>query len=84
MRRKSERYSPVQKAEAFEVVVCERQILMFLNEVNKDWEHEKFTTEITMFEFRKYVQKKKDKLDPNLFEYWESRADELDSRKKTE
>jgi hypothetical protein len=36
MRRKSERYSPVQKAEAFEVVVCERQILMFLNEVNKD------------------------------------------------
>jgi len=84
MRRKSERYSPVQKAEAFEVVVCERQILMFLNEVNKDWEHEKFTTEITMFEFRKYIQKKKDKLDPNLFEYWESRADELDSRKKTE
>jgi hypothetical protein len=64
--------------------VCERQILMFLNEVNKDWEHEKFTTEITMFEFRKYIQKKKDKLDPNLFEYWESRADELDSRKKTE
>ena len=84
MRRKSERYSPVQKAEAFEVVVCERQILMFLNEVNKDWDHERFTTEITMFEFRKYVQKKKDKLDPNLFEYWESRADELDSRKKTE
>ena len=84
MRRKSERYSPVQKAEAFEVVVCERQILMFLNEVNKDWEHEKFTTEITMFEFRKFIQKKKDKLDPNLFEYWESRADELDSRKKTE
>ncbi len=84
MRRKSERYSPVQKAEAFEVVVCERQILMFLNEVNKDWENEKFTTEITMFEFRKYIQKKKDKLDPNLFEYWESRADELDSRKKTE
>lgn len=84
MRRKSERYSPVQKAEAFEVVVCERQILMFLNEVNKDWEHEKFTTEITMFEFRKYIQKKKNSLDPNLFEYWESRADELDSRKKTE
>lgn len=84
MRRKSERYSPVQKAEAFEVVVCERQILMFLNEVNKDWDHERFTTEITMFEFRKYVQKKKDKLDPNLFEYWESRADELDSKKKTE
>ncbi len=84
MRRKSERYSPVQKAEAFEVVVWERQILMFLNEVNKDWENEKFTTEITMFEFRKYIQKKKDKLDPNLFEYWDSRADELDSRKKTE
>ena len=84
MRRKSERYSPVQKAEAFEVVVCERQILMFLNEVNKDWNNEKFTTEITMFEFRKYVQKKKNSLDPNLFEYWESRADELDSRKKTE
>lgn len=84
MRRKSERYSPVQKAEAFEVVVCERQILMFLNEVNKDWNNEKFTTEITMFEFRKFIQKKKDSLDPNLFEYWESRADELDSRKKTE
>lgn len=84
MRRKSERYSPVQKAEAFEVVVCERQILMFLNEMNKDWNHEKFTTEITMFEFRKFIQKKKDSLDPNLFEYWESRADELDSKKRTE
>jgi len=84
MRRKSEWYSPTQKAEAFEVVVCERQILMFLNEVNKDWNDEKFTTEITMFEFRKFIQKKKDSLDPNLFEYWESRADELDSRKRTE
>ena len=84
MRRKSERYSPTQKAEAFEVVVCERQILMFLNEVNKDWEHEKFTTEITMFEFRKYIQKKKDSLDPNLFEYWESRANELDSKKSNQ
>lgn len=84
MRRKSERYSPVQKAEAYEVVVCERQMMMFLNEINKDWEEERFTTEITMFEFRKYIQKKKDSLDPNLFEYWESRADDLDSRKKTE
>lgn len=84
MRRKSERYSPVQKAEAFEVVVCERQILMFLNEMNKDWNHEKFTTEITMFEFRKFIQKKKDSLDPNLFEYWESRADELDSKKSNQ
>lgn len=82
MRRKSERYSPVQKAEAFEVVVCERQMMMFLNEINKDWETERFTTEITMFEFRKYVQKKKDSLDPNLFEYATSRADELDERKR--
>lgn len=81
MRRKSEWYSPVQKAEAFEVVVCERQILMFLDQVNKDGDQEKFTTEITMFEFRKYIQKKKDSLDPNLFEYGESRADELDSKK---
>lgn len=84
MRRKSEWYSPVQKAEAFEIVVCERLILQFLDEVNKDSEHERFTTEITMFEFRKHIQKKKDSLDPNLFEYWESRADELDSRKKAE
>lgn len=82
MRRKSEWYSPVQKAEAFEVVVCERQIMTFLNEINKDWENERFTTEITMFEFRKYIQEKKDKLDPNLFEYAESRADALDERKK--
>jgi hypothetical protein len=36
MRRKSERYSPVQKAEAYEVVVCERMMMMFLNEINKD------------------------------------------------
>jgi hypothetical protein len=36
MRRKSERYSPVQKAEAYEVVVCERMMMMFLSEVNKD------------------------------------------------
>lgn len=84
MRRKSEWYSPVQKAEAYEIVVCERMMMLFLNEVNKDWEEERFTTEITMFEFRKYIQKKKDSLDPNLFEYWESRADDLDSRKKTE
>lgn len=82
MRRKTERYSPVQKAEAFEIVVCERQILMFLDEVNKDEDHEKFTTEITMFEFRKHIQKKKDQLDPNLFEYASTRADELDERKK--
>lgn len=82
MRRKSERYSPVQKAEAFEIVVCERQILMFLDETNKWKDNERYTTEITMFEFRKYIQKKKDQLDPNLFEYWESRADELDSKKQ--
>lgn len=82
MRRKSERYSPVQKAEAYEVVVCERMMMMFLSEVNKDWEEERFTTEITMFEFRKYIQKKKDKLDPNLFEYAESRANALEERKK--
>ena len=82
MRRKSERYSPVQKAEAFEIVVCERQILMFLDEINKDGDHERFTTEITMFEFRKYIKKKQDELDPNLFEYASSRADELDDRKK--
>ncbi len=82
MRRKSERYSPVQKAEAYEVVVCERMMMMFLSEVNKDWEEERFTTEITMFEFRKYIQKKKDSLDPNLFEYAESRANALEERKK--
>ena len=82
MRRKSEWYSPVQKAEAYEVVVCERQMMMFLNEINKDWEEERFTTEITMFEFRKYIQKKKDKLDPNLFEYAQSRANALEERKK--
>ena len=35
-----------------------------------------------MFEFRKYIQKKKDKLDPNLFEYAESRANALEERKK--
>lgn len=68
MRRKSERYSPVQKAEALEVLVVERQVMLFLNEVNKDWDDERFTTEITLFEFRKFIQKKKDKLDPNLFE----------------
>ena len=83
MRRKSERYSPVQKAEAFEVVVCERQMMMFLNEINKDGETERFTTEITLFEFRKFIQKKKDSLDPNLFEYATSRADDLDERKNS-
>lgn len=82
MRRKSEWYSPVQKAEAYEVVVCERMMMLFLSEVNKDWEEERFTTEITMFEFRKYIQKKKDQLDPNLFEYAESRANALEERKK--
>lgn len=83
MRRKSERYSPTQKAEAFEVVVCERQMLLFLNEINKDNDVERCTTQITMFEFRKFIQKKKDRLDPNLFEYGESRADNLE-RKKTD
>lgn len=69
MRRKSERYSPVQKAEAFEVVVCERQVMLFLSEINKDEnKEERFTTEITLFEFRKYLQEKRDSLDPNLFE----------------
>ena len=82
MRRKSERYSPIQKAEAFEIVVCERQILMFLDDINKHSEEERFTTEIMMFEFRKYIQKKKDQLDPNLFEYADSRAKDLESRKK--
>lgn len=82
MRRKTERYSPVQKAEAFEVIVCERQVMTFLSELNKDSESERFTTEITLFEFRKFIQKKKDELDSNLFEYAESRANELDSRKK--
>ena len=82
MRRKSERYSPVQKAEAFEVVVCERQVMTFLDEVNKDTEQERCTTEITLFEFRKFIQKKKSRLDTNLFEYGESRADDLDERKE--
>lgn len=68
MRRKSSRYSPVSKAEALEVVICERQVMQFLSEVNKDNEHERFTTEITLFEFWKYIQAKRDSLDPNLFE----------------
>ena len=66
MRRKSEWYSPTQKAEALEVVICENQIMTFLHETNKDWE--RYTTEITLFEFRKYIQKKKENLDPWLFE----------------
>ena len=66
MRRKSERYSPVQKAEALEVIICENQIMTFLHLINKDGE--KYTTEISLFEFRKYIQKKKEWLDPWLFE----------------
>ena len=82
MRRKSERYSPCQKAEAYEVIVCERMMLTFLHELNKWKDVERYTTEITMFEFRKYVQEKKEKLDANLFEYWETRAKDLENRKK--
>ena len=67
MRRKSEWYSPVQKAEALEVVICENQIMTFLHTINKD-NKERYTTEITLFEFRKYIQNKKDNLDPWLFE----------------
>ena len=68
MRRKSEWYSPVQKSEALEVVITERQVMLFLSSINKEWKPERFTTEITLFEFWKYIQEKRDKLDPNLFE----------------
>jgi hypothetical protein len=66
MRRKQDRYSPVQKSEALEVVVVERQVMMFLQEVNKEAEegHERFISEITLFEFRKYIQDKRENLDP--------------------
>jgi hypothetical protein len=58
MRRKSEWYSPTQKAEALEVIICENQIMTFLHYVNKD--NERYTTEISLFEFWKYIQKKKE------------------------
>jgi len=64
MRRKSSRYSPQQKAEAMEVVICENQIIQFLSKVNEESETERYTTEISLFEFRKHIQNKKDNLDP--------------------
>lgn len=67
-KKKASRYKPEDKAEAFEVVITENQIQSFLHEINKDVEFERFTTEITLFEFWKHIQEKRERLDPWLFE----------------
>lgn len=67
-KKKSSRYKPEDKAEALEVVITENQVQSFLHKINKNAEFERFTTEITLFEFWKYIQEKRDRLDPWLFE----------------
>lgn len=66
--RKDDRYSQKARMQARHVLIVEWEIQEFLNKENKGREIERFTTEITLFEFRKYIQGKRDELDPNLFE----------------
>lgn len=65
--RKDDRYSQKARMQARHVLIVEWEIQEFLSKINK-WENERFTTEITLFEFWKYIQEKRDELDPNLFE----------------
>ena len=58
---------PFKKSEALEVLIVERMILLFLSMKNKS-DDEVFITDVWLFEFWKYVQEKKEKLDPKLFE----------------
>ena len=58
---------PFKKSEALEVLIVERQVMLFLSAKNQ-WDDETLITEINLFEFRKYIQEKKDSLDKNLFE----------------
>ena len=67
-RKPLDKRDPFKKSEALEVLIVERNILMFLSELNKNKDDEVFITEVSLFEFRKYIQKKKDSLDKNLFE----------------
>lgn len=67
-RKPLDKRDPFKKSEALEVLIVERNILMFLSELNKNKDDEVFITEVSLFEFRKYIQQKKDSLDKNLFE----------------
>lgn len=67
-RKPLDKRDPFKKSEALEVLIIERNILMFLSELNKNKDDEVFITEVSLFEFRKYIQQKKDSLDKNLFE----------------
>lgn len=66
-RRPNIKKDPFKKSEALEVLICERNIMLFLSEKNQ-WDEEVLITEINLFEFWKYIQEKKDSLDKNLFE----------------
>lgn len=67
-RKPIDKRDPFKKSEALEVLIVERNILMFLSEKNKNSDDEVFITEIWLFDFWKYIQQKKDSLDKNLFE----------------
>jgi hypothetical protein len=67
-RKPQNKQDPFKKSEALEVLIVERNVLMFLSELNKDQEEETFITQVWLFDFWKYIQKKRDSLDSKLFE----------------
>ena len=59
----------VKKSEALEVVITEKVVCEFMQRKNK-WNDENIIpiTKMNMFDFWRFVQEKRNKIDPNLFE----------------
>lgn len=66
-RKRKEKQDPFQKSEALEIVITERMVLSFLSSLNQG-DDIKMITEVSLFEFWKYIEEKRDSLPKKLFE----------------
>lgn len=66
-RKRKEKQDPFQKSEALEVVITERMVLNFLSTLNQ-WDETKLITEVWLFEFRKFIEEKRDSIPKKMFE----------------
>lgn len=65
--KKKYNYDPYIRSQTLEVVITETMVLEFLSSQQK-WEKTKLITDLSLFEFWKFIQNKRDKLPKVLFE----------------
>ena len=66
-RKRKEKQDPFQKSEALEIIITERMVLSFLSTLNQG-DDVKLITEVSLFEFWKFIEEKRDGLPKKLFE----------------